>query len=1161
MQDKATPWAIFTGAILFICCTVWAWYDRQADPAHFPFEPLIAALQALLGLVGFGLMGFGLYQRKEYINRRDTSVPRQAFVAGVLDKDFIRECIRKGDIEGALERLKQLPGGGDIAAEQESLWRSSKAEYEGQRIDFETYNRSMARINHAITEALKDDAVVYKTNPNLTFRPQYALFRVLFRRFRWLDRRKSYFKPLISPIESKNELLEKFRLFDVPYADDLPDRDALAIAMKGSRSDELEKALGKDIFFYFLKGIFEADKPYFVLILADSGIGKTTFLQKLFHDYACTYPACSLAFVYAGANTLADVRSIADPGNTVLFLDGIDEDAGIRENVALQLGAFSEWLLRFRKVVVTCRAQLFDKEHSWERLGGAVRPVRIRLRSPYTLSDGGKTIEMHLRRRFPARATAAIDLYRSNKSLFINPLLLSWFEVLLKAQGDRTQYQGLFEVYETIEQKTAQRESDVTQRDERVGSDYGDKMSRFSRLIAIDLYKRDQQQQNNDEDVRDLIALRADDALMRHIDAQSRSFLVREAGTDAFRFSHSSFKDYFLAKALLEQELREEDFPFQQYREVAAFYRGLCWKHRAGKTAKEFYDIPLHDDKALSTLGLHKNALQLIALWPNWALRATLIRLDAALGEAFRQRDPLRSHMAAWLKNRQTSRDKTHYIVQEYEAVQTMIQQKSQPGAPLTDYQQGFLEEYVYTVLCNTAARTANSLHLVTTPAQYTNLLPPALTETDFGRIMAALLDKNPVLEQQFCQLHTLVINGTGLTDLRFLQQRAHRMTTLQVLNLANNHLAADAAALKPLLRMPELTTLNLQDNTLPEPLQTLANDPDHNCLRLLREQLLMPPDMVLVPGGMFQMGQPDPKMYEYTLDGTPFDSGDEQPVHEVTISTLELAPYALTIGEFRVFVQETGYRTSAETDERGSRLYNAEKDDWYWTPGICWQHDAHGVLQPNDRHPVLHVSWFDAVAYCNWLSERCGLTPAYRVIQPDPADDDETSDTLPELQVEAIPGANGYRLPTEAEWEYAATYVREGEGRRPRNAMFGNGKDEIHPAEINFDSSERWKAKYSVVGPFRNRTVPVGSLNSPNYLGLHDLSGNVYEWCQDWYGPDYYKNSPTDNPKGPASGSSRVVRGGSWGDVPQYCRVAYRYDFAPGVRSGNIGFRLSRTR
>ncbi|MEO6038768.1 MAG: SUMF1/EgtB/PvdO family nonheme iron enzyme, partial [Saprospiraceae bacterium] len=145
------------------------------------------------------------------------------------------------------------------------------------------------------------------------------------------------------------------------------------------------------------------------------------------------------------------------------------------------------------------------------------------------------------------------------------------------------------------------------------------------------------------------------------------------------------------------------------------------------------------------------------------------------------------------------------------------------------------------------------------------------------------------------------------------------------------------------------------------------------------------------------------------------------------------------------------------------------------------------------------------------------------------------------------------YRLPTEAEWEYAA----RGGGKA---VLFGNGKNTSDPSEINFDASAGDRKPYSVAGNYRHKTVPVGSLNSPNALGLHDMSGNVLEWCSDWYDANYYKNSPSSNPIGPSSGSLRVRRSGSWLNFPQDCRVACRNRLSPGIRYYTVGFRLART-
>lgn len=143
-----------------------------------------------------------------------------------------------------------------------------------------------------------------------------------------------------------------------------------------------------------------------------------------------------------------------------------------------------------------------------------------------------------------------------------------------------------------------------------------------------------------------------------------------------------------------------------------------------------------------------------------------------------------------------------------------------------------------------------------------------------------------------------------------------------------------------------------------------------------------------------------------------------------------------------------------------------------------------------------------------------------------------------------------GKRLPTEAEWEYAA---RE----RGKNVRFGTGTDIIESDIVNFDARAKLDLEYSEVGKFIGRTLPVGSFK-PNALGLYDMSGNVWEWVADWYGGQYYSISPRNNPKGPPSGEIRVLRGGSWNDNARNLRNTYRGWSNPRWITLN-GFRCAR--
>jgi formylglycine-generating enzyme len=144
------------------------------------------------------------------------------------------------------------------------------------------------------------------------------------------------------------------------------------------------------------------------------------------------------------------------------------------------------------------------------------------------------------------------------------------------------------------------------------------------------------------------------------------------------------------------------------------------------------------------------------------------------------------------------------------------------------------------------------------------------------------------------------------------------------------------------------------------------------------------------------------------------------------------------------------------------------------------------------------------------------------------------------------------YRLPTEAEWEYAA---RE----RGKRVRFGTGKNTIGSEEANFDASSFYKEPFSRVGKNRWQTTPVKTF-APNGLGIYDMSGNVCEWCQDIYSSDAYSKHQRNNPIYTGSGSGRVNRGGGWVSFPGRLRASGRYNSSPDVRRSSLGFRLART-
>jgi len=228
------------------------------------------------------------------------------------------------------------------------------------------------------------------------------------------------------------------------------------------------------------------------------------------------------------------------------------------------------------------------------------------------------------------------------------------------------------------------------------------------------------------------------------------------------------------------------------------------------------------------------------------------------------------------------------------------------------------------------------------------------------------------------------------------------------------------------------------------------------------------------VEGGSFQMGS---------------TSGDsnEKPVHTVRVDSFYIGTYEVTQDTYQ-------------------ELMGSNPSNW-----------------KGDRLPVERVTWYEAVAFCNALSRLERRQEAYTISGNNVSVDWES---------------NGYRLPTEAEWEYAA--------------RGGNQSQGYTYAGSNTVGDVAWY--YSSNSGSRTHTV---GEKQPNELGLYDMSGNVWEWCWDWFGSDYYGSSPAANPTGPSSGSHRVLRGGSWHPYARRVRTAGRYGGTPSYRINLLGFRV----
>jgi formylglycine-generating enzyme len=286
---------------------------------------------------------------------------------------------------------------------------------------------------------------------------------------------------------------------------------------------------------------------------------------------------------------------------------------------------------------------------------------------------------------------------------------------------------------------------------------------------------------------------------------------------------------------------------------------------------------------------------------------------------------------------------------------------------------------------------------------------------------------------------------------------------------------------------------------------------------------------LVLIPAGEFTMGNRESADDTATFFSTTYGAEhraesfkDQHPQHRVRITRpFYLGVYHVTRGQFRQFVADADYKTDAEKGAKpGAYGWDQDEKKYTFDAKYSWRNVG---FEQTDEHPVLNVTWNDAVAFCQWLSRKEGKT---------------------------------YRLPTEAEWEYACragTTTRYWCGDDPETlAQVANVADATAKAQY-----PSWKCALKASDGYVF-TAPVRSFR-PNAFGLFDMHGNAWQWCADWYGTEYYATSPADDPAGPDSGESRVLRGGAWDCWPVGALSANRFKLGPDVRYSMAGFRVAR--
>ncbi len=933
----------------------------------------------------------------------------------------------------------------------------------------------------------------------------------------------------------------------------------------------------------------------FYLLLGETGVGKSTALLQLFTQFALAKRRYKIILTNF-TKDLDAVFQLPEPEKTILLLDAIDEASEILSDPEDFFTHIEEKARNFAKVVISCRVQFFINQAA-ERARTNTRPPRD-YRKIYLQFLAIETVRKYIADRYePGKPQyiAALAMVNQTGNLFRRPLLLSYIQDMIEQKdkflffyiiartasqipiGKITQY----EIYETILQKWMEREELLNL---QAQGQYSRMLLEVSLKLAHHIFYPEGRKYVYYADLKSVVEkyqLPLDEVLLR-----ARSLLRRNEG-GYYNFAHRTFKEFFFAQLLYEGLIQEEDFPFGAYEDAHRFYREMAeiryFRHLNDPVRQRSYT----PGDAFSDLPEHATHLPL----PIYAF-CQLENITASenvfgVFETFFWKAQYNSEQMACLT------DLANYIVRhnantvsENLLRNTCNQYDIQVGDLLHHFlfrqvedntfrfvHRAFAEylclhelllednpHHIAAALAHFPLYTLRFRHLFAQEIRWLQLLDgyrhsvtvlidnyntsvEDYQQSDFASWYEYHQQKASLNFQSFL---TRLVRAQGRLCIRAQQAPDNNFLQLipfpeyiRELNLAHSDLHGTA----DLSHFTQLETLHLSGNphlqitALPTSLQCVhLSKAEKNNLPaafrgrlLVREDLIghlagsafLEPEMVKVQRGRFWMGSPND-------DADAND--DEHPQHLVELETdFCIGRYPVTVQEFAYFAQTSGYITQAEREGWAiASSWDGNTLSHFLSTGIHWLHDVYGQLMHKGfaRHPVIYISWYDANAYCDWLAQKTGRT---------------------------------YRLPTEAEWEYAAiggqlSGWQDEAGNMLRRFTYAGSND---PTAVAWHF-EKFRDSTTKLTDYCTR--PVGGLQR-NALELYDMSGNVYEWCADWYAADYYglcaESGQVKNPPGAISGSYRVLRGGCWYNDAVDCRASFRNSNPPYYRYYSVGFRL----
>jgi formylglycine-generating enzyme required for sulfatase activity len=935
-----------------------------------------------------------------------------------------------------------------------------------------------------------------------------------------------------------NRLLEVFKNYITLQYTLSDNEDADYFDFQRSLKTELENLRGKQKFY---------------LLLGESGTGKTTALQFLFARMT-TQKSRYKVIYYSCADDLTPVFSLPDKikKRTILLLDSFDEAPDAFRNYGEFFTEIEENTHQFAKVLIACRKQFFASSEDIRKKTNNRGKIYDYQHIFLSLIEETE-IQKYVARIYEPGAPdnrygKALEIIRKSGNLMVRPMILQFIDAILRVfEGRMSDTITSYDVYKVIVNEWLGREEKVLK--ETAGARRN--MLKLTNEIALSayqsyLYGSEKPHHLSVSRLRQLFGV--DDA--EELILRDRSLLKRTAD-HRYSLVHRTFKEYFLANLIYDGIISEQSLDKAYFADTWQFYKEMCntlmasvvempepepllaYKEHIAETIPCFaiHAYVHHVWKIAGITSLpevYNGILKLNEI--NDGLRDALIDLAESMVKSgsysFNMSDLV--HTA----------DTYSIYTEDIENLPFILQRGNE-----FHFIHNSLAEYLclYELLTETSKEDFDEM-LKDVDFEKFRFKPLFSSEfyylknIRFREGILLLTGSKDISVEEFQRLSS---SNPGLTWVKYCDSKAI-VNTNDYINLCNRIAGSELFLLRYAHDQVFESFRNLSICSRftqhfaggGEVLFVLSSMLTHEFmpryLALFDKPEMIKPEMVMVEGDLFLMGSENSEF------------SDEEPVHPVKLSTFQISKFPVTNIQFVQFIKETGYQTSAEKGRWSFAAYwDTFNEKSVLTDKInvfCnWQFDEWGTPygRERDHYPVIHVSWFDAIAYCNYLNKISGYPSVYN---------DRGNLLDPNGNItEDISKVKGYRLPTEAEWEFAA------KGGKKSKGFKYSGSNE--PTEV----ANCWESEQYILRK-------VGSL-APNELGLWDMSGNVWEWCNDFYDSDFYSKcselGEVENPCCLSEATLRVLRGGSWVDGAVDCRLARRNAFVPLNRDASAGFRV----